>query len=158
MAIGKKKFDIGLYNANDNLARESVKKLFDGSGLEVRNNAKKTDVDLQVYKDNVHLFNIECEIKRVWTQKDFPYESVQFPSRKEKYAKLDKPTYFIMFNNDQSSYLVVKGSDLLASPQKEVPNRYVYKGEVFFQVNLNNVTMNSVEKIIKENSKNDDQQ
>lgn len=146
----RKRFDSNLYSQNDTLARNKVKELLKDSDFKVVDNVKKTGVDLFVYKDGVHLINIECEIKRVWKTQEFPYESVQIPERKNKYFKLDKPTVFVMFNEDQSAYLAIKGEDLKNSPLKEVPNKYVWKGELFFQVPLDKVTLNDIESVIKD--------
>jgi hypothetical protein len=145
-----KPFDKNLYGQNDYLARNSVKKIFKGTDLKIVDNSKKTGVDLFVYKGEKHVLNIECEIKRVWKTKDFPYSSVQIPQRKQKYTNLEVPTLFVMFNNNQSSYLVIKDSDLLISPKKEVPNKYVYKGEIFFQVPIELVKFNDLTNVIKE--------
>ena len=105
----RKRFDRELYNQVDALAKEKAKALLQTSSYNAVENPKKTQVDLQVFNsEQTHLFNIECEVKLIWKEKDFPYESVQIPKRKEKYAILDKPTLFVMFNADQSSYLVIK--------------------------------------------------
>jgi hypothetical protein len=146
----RKRFDTNLYSQNDSVARAKIKELFEGSDYKIVDNAKKTGVDLFVYKNGTHILNIECEIKRVWKTKDFPYESVQIPERKNKYFKLDKPTIFVMFNDDQSAYLAIKGKDLESSPLKEVPNKYVWKGELFFQVPLDKVTLNDILSVVKE--------
>lgn len=146
----RKRFDPALYAENDSIARNFVKNVLKGSEYQVMDNPKKRGVDLLVYKDSVHIANIECEIKRVWTTPDFPYESVQIPQRKEKYAILDKPTVFVMLNNDQSKYLSVKSSVLLSSPKKVVPNKYVYQGELFFQIQKDSVDFNDLLKTLKE--------
>ena len=145
----RKRFDKELYEANDKLAREKVRALT--PNFDVRDNPKKRDVDLMVFdKAGNHVANIETEIKRVWKGPDFAYTNVQFPERKAKYAKLDKPTIFVMFNEDQSAFLVVKDTALLSSPCVEVPNKYVYKGELFFQVPLDKVTFNDISSILQE--------
>ncbi len=147
----RKRFDRELYNQVDALAKEKAKSLLNATAYNPVENPKKTQVDLQVFdKDQAHLFNIECEVKLIWKTVDFPYESVQIPKRKEKYAILDKPTLFVMFNHDQSAYLVIKSTDLVASPCVEVPNKYVYKGEFFYQVPLDKVSFNNILKPIKE--------
>jgi len=145
-----KYFDRELFAANDKLAKDCTKKLLDKRKYSIKENPKKRGVDLLVYNKGEHIFNIECEIKRVWKDKEFKYDTVQFPERKEKYALLEKPTYFVMFNADQSQYLVVRDKDLLKSPKAEVPNKFVYKGEYFFQVPLKKVFMNDIKKAIKE--------
>lgn len=150
MKDARKRFDPELYAQNDEIARNFVKGLLKGTGYNAIDNVKKRGVDLLIYKDSEHICNIECEIKRVWKEKDFPYESIQVPVRKEKYALLEKPTIFLMMNNDQTAFLCIKSSDLLASPKKEVPNRYVYQGEYFFQVPKDKVSFDEVLTIIKE--------
>jgi hypothetical protein len=150
----RKRFDRELFNETDKLAREAVKELFaDTTKYIIIDNPKKMGVDLQVFeplKSTEPVFNVECEIKKVWKEKDFQYESVQFPQRKAKYAQLDKKTIFVMFNADLTAYLTVTSDDLLSSPCVEVPNRYVYKGEYFYQVPLTKVKFNSIKKSIKE--------
>lgn len=144
MTDARKRFDPELYAANDALAKEFVKNLLKGTAYQAIDNVKKRGVDLLIYKDSVHICNIECEIKRVWKESKFPYESVQIPARKEKYAILDKPTIFVMLNNTQSDYLAFTNKEMLASPKVEVPNKYVYKGEYFFQIDKNSVVFNDV--------------
>jgi len=145
----RKRFDKELYEKNDQLAKQKIIDLL-GKKYKVQENPKRTQVDLLVFKGKEHRLCIETEIKRVWKGKNFQYETVQIPSRKEKYATLDKPTLFVMFNEDQTSYLVIKSSDLLASPKVEVPNKYVYKGELFFQVPINKVSFNNLKEVIEE--------
>jgi hypothetical protein len=146
----KKRFDPELYRINDALAKESVINAIDKRKFKVVENPKKRGVDLLVYNKGRHVLNIETEIKRVWKDKQFAYDTVQIPERKKKFAELEVPTIFVMFNADQTSYLVIKDKDLLKSPKKEVPNRYVYKGEYFYQVPLKKVSFNAINKVIKE--------
>jgi hypothetical protein len=144
----RKRFDPELYRINDKLAKECVKSIVDKRKYKIEENPKKRGVDLLVYHKGVHIFNIETEIKRVWKDKDFKYDSVQFPERKDKFCKLEVPTLFVMFNADQSAYLVVKDKDLMKSPRVEVPNRYCYKDEYFFQVPLKKVVFNNLNQVI----------
>lgn len=142
-----KRFDRKLYEENDRKAKEAVAKLFEGSKFSVKENTKKTAVDLLLYKGEEHVGYVECEFKRVWTG-DFEYDTLQIPQRKYKYAQLDKTTYYIVFNNDGTKHMALKGEDLLSSPLKEVPNKYVYQGESFFQVPLKKTT-NDLVKLVK---------
>lgn len=139
-----KRFDRELYDKTDTLAKNHCVALLTNLGYTVRENPKKRDVDLLIYKGEQHIFNVETEIKLVWNGK-FKYDTVQFPERKFKYATLNKPTYFIMWNADQSEYLVVKDKDLITSPVKEVRNKYVFQNELFFQVPLSKVKFNKFE-------------
>ena len=146
----RKRFDPELHKENDKLARKAIKELLKGSGLTVKDNPKVREVDILVYKGKEHLFNIECEIKRVWKGEKFPYDNVQFPERKGKYAKLEKPTIFVMFNDDQSKFIALHGKNLIDSPKAEVPNKYVRAGEMFYQVPLDKVSMNDLLCVINE--------
>jgi len=136
----RKHFDRDLYNENDAKAKAAAKEIL--KNFKVEDNPKKTGVDLLVYnKQGEHIFNVECEIKKVWVDK-FTYTDVQFPERKSKYCLLEKPTFFIMFNKDLSQYLVVSSKNLLNSPLEIVPNKYISYGEKFFKVPLNKVLFN----------------
>lgn len=146
----RKRFDRKLYEENDLSAKDSLRKLLEGTEYKVVQNSKKTGVDVFIYKDGEHLFNIECEVKKVWKGPTFAYDTVQIPERKQKYTELEKPTVFIMFNADHSSYLTIKDTDLAASPKKEVPNKYVWKGELFFQVPIDKVKFNDIIGVIDE--------
>lgn len=150
MTDARKRFDPTLYEENDKIAKDFVKNLLKGTQYQAIDNPKKRGVDLLIYKDSVHICNIECEIKRVWKNKEFPYDSVQIPVRKEKYAILDKPTIFTMLNNNQTDYLCFTNKEMLASPRVEVPNKYVYKGEFFFQINKNSVVFNDLLKVLEQ--------
>lgn len=156
----RKRFDRELYNQTDKLAKTKLFSLLEyNDNIQASENPKKTGVDILVTNPDTGdlLFNIETEIKRVWKGEKFPYESVQIPERKKKYTGLGKPTLFVMFNEDQTKYLVIRDTDLISSPLVEVPNKYVYKGELFFQVPLEKVSFNNIKKPIKEiiNAKND---
>jgi hypothetical protein len=146
----RKRFDPVLYSENDRIAKDFVKEALKGSEYQVLENPKKRGVDLLLYRNSEHVANIECEIKRVWKSTEFPYDSVQIPDRKTKYTQLDKPTVFVMLNNDQSAYLAISQQVLLNSPKKEVPNKYVFEGEMFYQVPISSSHMNDIKNAIKE--------
>lgn len=149
MADARKRFDPQLYAENDAKSKDFVRDLLKGTEFQAVENPKKRGVDLLIFKDSQHICNVECEIKLVWKDKDFPYENVQIPVRKEKYAILDKPTIFLMLNNDQTQYLCFTDKQMLASPKKEVPNRYVYSGEYFFQIPKDKVVFNDLLSLLK---------
>ena len=145
-----KRFNKELYEQNDGIARQKIRDILKDTEYNVVDNPKKRGVDLLIYKKGKHVLNIECEIKRVWKGETFPYESLQIPARKEKYAILDVPTVFVVLNDDKTSYLSVTGDVLVNSPKKEVPNKYVYKGEYFFQVPLDKVKYNDLLSVVKD--------
>jgi hypothetical protein len=80
------------------------------------------------------VFYSEVEIKRVWSGPLFKYDTLQIPERKRKFTVLDMPCMFLVLNNEQTHAFVCSSDLLSKSPVVEVPNKYVYKGEMFFQV------------------------
>ena len=145
MADSRKRFDPKLYEENDAIAKDFAKNILKGTEFQVIPNIKKRGVDFLVYKDSIHICNLEVEIKRSgWKDKDFPYTDVNFPKRKEKFAILEQPTIFMMLNADQTAYLTVLGEEILRSPCVDVPNRFVYVGEKFYKVPIAKVLFNDL--------------
>ena len=138
-----KKFDKSLHNKFDSQAREKLRTLLKNTDYEVVNNPDPYGVDCFLLKNKNKVVNIELEVKRVW-KAAFNYPTVQFPLRKTKFCKLDKPTIFLMFNHDLSSYLTVSGDVLLSSKVKEVPNKYVKSSEYFYQVPVDKIVFNNI--------------
>lgn len=144
----RKFFDKNLHDKYDKNAKNEILKIFKSEldyNFELIENPKTRGVDILVHTNGDHIFNIETEVKTLWKE-EFKYDTVQFPERKEKFAKLEKPTLFVMFNNDYSQFLTVSSKDLLSAPKKMVRNRYVRYGELFYQVPLEKVLFNDLKK------------
>jgi hypothetical protein len=137
----KKKFDQALFADTDAKARACGKQYWTSLGHTVEDNPDRYGADLIVDGK----FYCEVEIKKVWHGETFQYDTLQIPHRKAKYTKLDMPCKFIVFNSTQSHGILVDGDVLSASDVKEVPNKYAYKGEMFFQVPIKNTTLISLE-------------
>ena len=145
----RKKFDKDLHNKYDTLARDKAKKVFESlTPYSIVESEKKTAVDFMIYKDGVHIGYLEVEVKKTWDGPQFKYADVQFPERKWKYCKLDKPTIFMMFNSDLSNYLNVTGEDLLSSKLEMVRNKYIKFGEMFFKVPVDKITFDNVQVLL----------
>lgn len=143
----KKRFDKELYEQNDAMAKALVALILP-KNLELKNNENRYGVDLLAYKSNKLIFYIEPEIKRVWNDEKFKYEDLQIPQRKNKFCDLENPTLFIIFNKLGNRYLCVWSNDLINCPLKEVPNKYVYKGELFYKVPIS-LTYDNINKAVK---------
>ena len=122
-----KKFDKELYEKNDSLAKEAAKKFFAAQGVTAVDNPDKYGVDLLLDTGS----SIEVEVKHTWKD-DFKFDTLQIPARKEKFAKLG--CVFMVFNSNITKAFIVHGDIVLASPKKEVYNKYMPKGEMFFQI------------------------
>lgn len=134
--MARKKFSKSLFKENDSVARKAATKYYKNLGYEVRPNEDKYGPDLLLFKENTFASYVECEVKRVWKDCDFPWPTVQIPERKSKYVT-EKPILFFMLNGKEDRALIIKGNDLVKSPLKEVSNKYVRSGEYFFQIPLN---------------------
>lgn len=125
----RKPFNESLYQQNDDAKLVAIE-YFSTIGKEAHVNEDLYGIDLVVDGR----FYCEVEVKHSWKGDEFPFETLQIPFRKMKFANLDKPSYFMVINSDRTRAIVVKHTDLLDSPVVEVWNKYVNKGEMFFQV------------------------
>lgn len=128
-----KPFNPILFKENDKLARAAGKRYWKSLGYGVDDNPDRYGPDL-IVDTGSETFYCEVEIKRVWSGDEFKYDTLQIPERKKKFIGLDKNCTFMVFNNEQTHAFSCADTVLQASPVVEVPNRYVYKGEMFFQV------------------------
>jgi len=136
----RKKFDYELFKQNDKLARDVGKAYWESKGRTVIDNPDRYGPDLLIDGE----YYCEVEIKRAWKGKEFKYRTCQIPHRKAKYLdkdKYDKPTHFFIINNEQEYAFYIKGEDVAASPVVEVPNKFVPKGEFFFQIPLSKLKL-----------------
>jgi hypothetical protein len=136
----RKRFDRDLFNETDGTARDSAKKYWTSLGHTVEDHPDRYAIDL-IVNTGTTSFYCEVEIKKVWKGAEFKYETLQIPERKAKFAKLDKPACFMIFNNERSHAFICSHTDLLDSPVVEVPNKYVCKGEMFFQVPISKLDL-----------------
>ena len=143
----RKRFDKDLFEKYDKKAKRIAKEFYENRGFTTKDNTNRYGVDLILYRDDEHVGFLETEVKAVWKDEPFPYESVQFPERKLKYIiDNDKPVTFFMLNAKCNRCLVVEGKDLMNSPLKKVWNKYMRGGnEMFFQVPLDKVSFHDLE-------------
>jgi hypothetical protein len=129
----KKRFSKDLHQENDTLARAAGKRYWGSFGYTVEDNPDRYGADL-IVNTGWEVFYSEVEIKRVWSGPTFQYDTLQIPSRKKKFTELDRPCVFVVINKEQTHAFVCSSQALLDSPLVEVPNKYVYSGEMFYQV------------------------
>ena len=143
-----KKFDRELFLKFDKLARDAGKRYWTSKDYYVEDNKDRYGPDLIVTSKslgvdgNTNKFYCEVEIKRPWKGKKFQYEKLQIPQRKGKFldkSKYSLPICFFVFNSDQTYGYLIEGETLAKTPVVEVPNKYVYKGEKFYQVPAKNL-------------------
>lgn len=129
----RKKFDKELFAAFDLQAREKTKEYLVSLGYEVKDNPNKYAQDLIASKDGKQFF-AECEVKLVWKDEEFPYETIQLPERKKKF--FTSRTLFFIWNKKLDNAIYFWSDHIKDLTPVEVPNKYVYKGEYFYQIPL----------------------
>ena len=149
MAI-RKRFDRTLYTKYDALAKEATTHYLTGQGYTVNGHPNRYAQDLifghfepaKVYDlDTVSC--AECEVKLVWNGETFPYDTVQLPERKKKF--FNAPTRFFIWNSTLTTAATFWSNDIKDLEPVEVPNKYVYKGEYFYQIPLDMVTFVTIQ-------------
>jgi len=146
----RKPFNRELYEQYDELAKQYAIAILESSKLQVRANDKKTAVDLIVFDSNSDLFFVEVEIKKYIKPKElFLFDTLHIPQRKNKYCNLELPTLFMLLSECGKKFMCVWDKFVLTSPTKEVANKYVSNGELFFDVNIKDYVDNSIDKALK---------
>ena len=131
MTAQRKRFDRDLFQKYDQLARDVTTKYLQSIGYEVTEHPDRYAQDLIAYgTDND--FCVECEVKLVWEVSEFPYPNVQLPERKKKFFNV--PTQFFIWNKPLEHAMTFWSHDVATLDPVEVPNKYVYAGEYFYQV------------------------
>ena len=125
-----KKFEQDEFDTYDNLARNIMKEFFSRQGYTVTDNSDKYGVDL-VVDDRLYC---EVQVKNAWSGKTFPFSDVNIESRKKKYFFLDKPTVFCLLNREHTHALFLSAKDVSNSERKEVRNKKIPEGELFYKV------------------------
>jgi len=136
-AAQRKRFDRELYQKYDQQARDVTTKFLENIGYEVREHPDRYAQDLIAYGKETE-FCVECEVKLVWDTEDFPYPNVQLPERKKKFFNV--PTQFFIWNKPMEHAMTFWAHDVATLEPVEVPNKYVYSGEYFYQIPMDMVT------------------
>ena len=142
----RKRFDKELYQKYDSLAKQATKQFLNEKGCTVDPHPNRYAQDL-VVKSDTEEFCAECEVKLVWKTDQFPYDNVQLPARKKKF--FDVPTQFFIWNHTLNRAATFWSEDIKDLEPVEVPNKYVYKGEYFYQIPLDMVTFVTIEHSMK---------
>lgn len=123
-----KKFCPKLLEENDTKYRDVVKAYLLSQGYKVKDNEDKYGQDLEAY------FYVEFEKRSCWTEDKFPYDTVHIPFRKQKFL-FSNCMYFVL-SADGKRGMFCSNKDILMSPVATISNKYVKKGELFYNVPL----------------------
>lgn len=130
-----KPFDAELFNA-DNPAIDNLIAYLTAAGWSAVYNPDKYGIDVLATDPDGRRWEIEVEVKHSWKGAKFPYPAVHFSARKMKFAYDN--SIFVMFNDDRSFALGVRGSVVKKSRIVEKDTIYTRK-EQFIEVPLSGV-------------------
>ena len=139
----KKKFDKALYDVADKKAKEVMIKWLEKNTNSTDINMKEDtyfDITCSISPDLPRQF-YEVEIKYSW-KGDWPrsWKDIRIPYRKKRLLdKWKKDNYndlltFVIFRDDCKQAWFFDGDAVLNSEVKEVSNRNIQKGEMFFHL------------------------
>lgn len=141
-----KQFDPALYEQYNRAAIDAVRSHINASGLFVQDNDDIYGPDLVVYLGFKPRYYVECEVKLIWSGPDFPFDTIQLPERKAKFARLPKPCEFWICNREYTHAIVISDRNLEPDMIVEVPNKLVANGELFYQVPIDRTVLVELEK------------
>lgn len=128
----RKRFDRELYQKYDQLAKDKTALYLQSQGYEVRDHENRYKQDLLFTDSFGTELAAECEVKLVWNSMPFPYDTVQLPERKSKF--FDRDTLFFIWNKPLTHAITFWSHQVEPLTPVEVPNKYMYKGEYFYQI------------------------
>jgi hypothetical protein len=132
----RKDFDQSLYDANDRAARIAIFEFLDSEGLYAIDNDDRYGPDIVCYSGLLPHYYIECEVKQAWSAEDFPFDTLQLPHRKAKFLNTGLPIEFWILSKDLRQALIIPEHVIDDSLLREVPNKYLESGELFYAIPL----------------------
>jgi hypothetical protein len=108
-----KPFDQALYDTDDP-AKMLVINWLTSRDFTAWVNPDQYGIDVLAKKRKLE-YAFEVEVKHNWTGEEFPYDTVHFSARKQKFLDSDRQTFFMMLNDDLTHALMVSSSALESS-------------------------------------------
>ena len=137
----RKAFSNKLHEGHDSKARDAAKRYWKAQGYLAVDNPNNKGVDLLIIDPATEevLGYCEVEVKNNWNARTFQYDTLQIPERKGKYLELygDKIRYMV-FSKDLTQAFLLDNVSFRGAALKEISNKYVRKGEYFYQVPIKN--------------------
>jgi hypothetical protein len=128
-----KPFSEDLFRDNDGKGKKAVSLYLINLGYDVIE-GDKYGVDLICLRNEEMVGYAEVEVRHNWVN-HFSYSSLHIPYRKKKFFQLELPTILFATNKTASMAFMVHDYDILISPIKNIPNKYL-DHELFFDVPL----------------------
>lgn len=127
-----KEFSQSLYDANDD-AKHQVIAWLEERGFMAWVNEDQYGIDVQALRMGKQ-YVFEVEVKHNWGDGGFPFDSVHFPLRKNKFAAEDN-AWFVMLNRSRTQMLLVSGAVFRESKVVRKATKYT-EDEEFVEIPL----------------------
>lgn len=127
-----KEFSQSLYDANDD-AKHQVIAWLEERGFMAWVNEDQYGIDVQALRMGKQ-YVFEVEVKHNWGDGGFPFDSVHFPLRKNKFAAEDN-AWFVMLNRSRTQMLLVSGEVFRESKVVRKATKYT-EDEEFVEIPL----------------------
>ena len=126
----RKLFDQELHDIYDAPARKAISDWVQMKwGLVVKDNPNRYGVDLICFRSNAPVGALEVEVRQEGFDR---LGSIHVAQRKDKLFQEGLPTLFFALTQDLSCAYWVKANLIANCPLIEVHNKYVNKGELFY--------------------------
>lgn len=125
----KKPFDVELYDADDNAKYTIIEWLYN-NGFVAWVNPDKYGIDVLATRDGDQ-YGFEVEVKHNWQGEKFPFRTVHFSARKQKFIGWNH--FFTMLNDDRTCVLVVDEQALRSAEIVSKQTKYT-SDELFIAV------------------------
>lgn len=127
-----KEFSQSLYDANDD-AKHQVIAWLEERGFMAWVNEDQYGIDVQALRMGKQ-YVFEVEVKHNWGDGGFPFDSVHFPLRKNKFAA-EEGAWFVMLNRSRTKMLLVSGEVFRESKVVRKATKYT-EDEEFVEIPL----------------------
>lgn len=113
------KFNQKSFEDNDAIGKELLMAFLRSVGHNISENSDIYGIDFfSEYKDKKYYWEVEMKSKRPWTCKeDFPFASVSFLSRKEKWA--ENPFWYVIICKETKAAIFCKSEIIFKENYKE---------------------------------------
>jgi hypothetical protein len=138
----RKPFSTSLYDTNDS-AKDIFIKWLTSQEIEAWVNPDQYGIDV-LSKNKAGIEHAwEVEVKHNWKGAKFPFDSLHYSNRKQKFLKNPKSVSFVTFNSERTHMLISKGVDLAAA-EVVVKDTIYTEGEKFIEIPVDKCRLFSV--------------
>lgn len=127
-----KPFSQDLYDQNDQKAKARIIDWLQTNGITAWENPDQYGIDL-LGTGPRGSYQFEVEVKHNWSGPDFPFATVHFSARKDKFASDNPNNFFVMLNHEHTHALIVPGRSLVSGKRVIKSTKYT-QGEQFIEI------------------------